>query len=165
MSQIEIIDDYLPEDIFNEMQDLMLSAGIPWFFNDYIVTESPDLFQLVHTFTPDKPYVQLLNPLLKKLNPREVLRCKANLRPQTSQNIQSPYHLDQTNVHGTYKSYKVAIYYINTNNGYTIFEHNKQKVQSIANRILLFDGTLKHAGCSCTDAKRRVVLNINYMEK
>ncbi len=165
MSQIEIIDNYLPEDVFNEMQELMLSAGIPWFFNDYIVTDNKDLYQLIHTFTPDKPTVQLLNPLLKKLNPKEVLRCKANLRPKSHTLDQSPYHLDQTNVHGTYKSYKVAIYYINTNNGYTIFEHNKQKVESIANRMLIFDGTLKHAGTTCTDQQRRVVLNINYMEK
>ena len=73
MSQIEIIDNYLPQDTFNEMQELMLSAGIPWFFNDYIVTDNKDLYQLIHTFTPDKPTVQLLNPLLKKLNPTDSL--------------------------------------------------------------------------------------------
>mgnify|MGYP001320920785 CR=1 FL=1 len=161
MSQIEIIDNYLPQDIFNTLQELLLSKGFPWFFNDYIVDHTPTNYQFVHVFKPNSQYIQLVRPLLNKINPTQVLRCKLNLRPITQQHEQSPYHIDQTK----YPKYKIAIYYINTNNGYTIFEHNKQQVESIANRILIFDGQLKHAGVSSTDTKRRVVLNLNYMEQ
>jgi len=161
MSQIEIIDDYLPQDIFNKLQELLLSGGFPWFYNDYIVEQTPINYQFVHTFKPDSPYTKLITPLFVKIKPKEIMRCKLNLRPITQQPEQSPYHIDQTK----YPKYKIAIYYINTNNGYTIFEHNKQQVQSKANRILIFDGHLRHAGVSSTDTKRRVVLNLNYMEE
>ena len=159
MSQIEIIDNYLPDDIFNEMQDLMLSRGFPWFYQDRIVKHTPINYQFVHVFKPDSQYTQLVRPLLNKINPTQVLRCKVNLRPITQQHEQSPYHVDQTRN----QNHKIAIYYINTNNGYTIFEHDKQQIQSIQNRLIIFDGHLRHAGVSTTDTKRRVVLNLNYI--
>ena len=82
-----------------------------------------------------------------------------NLRPITDEPSQSPYHQDQSKN----PNHKIAIYYINTNNGYTIFEHNKQQIQSIQNRLIIFDGHLRHAGVSTTDTKRREVLNLNYI--
>ena len=54
-----------------------------------------------------------------------------------------------------------AILYINTNNGYTKFKKGG-KVKSVANRMLIFDSQLEHAGVTCTDALRRVVVNFNY---
>ena len=36
------------------------------------------------------------------------------------------------------------------------------EVKGIENRLLLFDSHIEHAGTSCTDELRRVVLNINY---
>ena len=37
------------------------------------------------------------------------------------------------------------------------------KVESIENRLILFDSQTQHAGTSCTDKRKRVVLNINYV--
>ena len=161
MSQIEIIDDYLPQDTFNKLQEQLLCQQFPWFYRNGIVKLNPIYFQFVHTFKPPSPYIDIIAPLLHKIDPKQVLRCKCNLRPITQQPERSPYHIDLSNNN----DYKIAIYYINTNNGYTIFRHNEQQVQSKANRILLFDGTLEHAGVSSTDTKRRVVLNLNYLPK
>ena len=161
MSQIEIIDDYLPQDTFNKLQEQLLCQQFPWFYRNGIVKLNPIYFQFVHTFKPPSPFLQVIRPFIEKLDPKSIIRCKANLRPLAIPPEQSPYHHDQIHC----QDHMVAIYYLNTNNGYTIFEHNKQKVESIANRLLIFDGSLKHAGCSCTDAKQRVVLNINYLEK
>ena len=161
MSRIEIIDNYLPDDIFtNIIQKEILSTRFPWYFKDHIVRHTPINYQFVHVFKPPSPYLQVIRPLIEKLDPKSIIRCKANLRPITDKPEQSPYHVDQSQC----SDHMVAIYYINTNNGYTIFEHNKQKVESIANRLLIFDGHLRHAGCNCTDVKQRVVLNINYLE-
>ena len=55
-----------------------------------------------------------------------------------------------------------AIFYVNTNNGKTIFKHNKEQISSRENRVVIFDGRLKHAGTTCTDAKNRIVINLNY---
>ena len=53
---------------------------------------------------------------------------------------------------------------MNTNNGYTKFE-NGTKVESVANRMLTFSANMKHTGTSCTDEKRRIVINFNYYRK
>ena len=73
--------------------------------------------------------------------------------------IRHGFHVD---VPTDYDS-KTAILYLNTNNGYTEFE-NGQRVESVANRLVVFDSALKHTGTTCTDQKRRIVLNLNYID-
>lgn len=157
MSQIEIIDDYLPQDTFNTLQEHLLSHKFPWYYKDHIVNNHTNNYQFVHVFKPPSPYINILQPLIHKIDPKYIIRCKLNLRPITQQHEQSLYHVDQQDT-----NHKIAIYYINTNNGYTIFKHNNQQVQSISNRIVLFNGNIIHAGVSSTNTKRRVVLNLNY---
>ena len=50
---------------------------------------------------------------------------------------------------------------MNTNNGGTKFE-DCTFVNSVSNRMVTFDCSLKHAPVSCTDVDRRIVVNINY---
>ena len=57
---------------------------------------------------------------------------------------------------------KTAIFYVNTNNGWTEFKKGG-KVKSVANRIVIFDSQLYHQGYTCTDQKRRVVMNFNWI--
>ena len=69
------------------------------------------------------------------------------------------YHTDWTfpgSIHRT------AIYYCNTNNGFTEFETG-EKFNSEFNRLVIFDGRIKHMGYTCTDQQTRVVLNVNYL--
>ena len=58
--------------------------------------------------------------------------------------------------------HKGAIFYINTNNGVTVLEDGTE-IESIENRLLLFDSSKKHNSTSCTDAKVRVNINFNYL--
>jgi len=53
-----------------------------------------------------------------------------------------------------------AIFYLNTNNGLTVV--NNQEVESIENRLLLFDPTVPHHSTTCTDDKCRVNVNFNF---
>ena len=59
---------------------------------------------------------------------------------------------------------KTAIYYVNTNNGGTIFRINKKeiKVESEENKIVIFNSKILHAAKSQTDTDTRIVININY---
>ena len=50
---------------------------------------------------------------------------------------------------------------MNTNNGYTFFENGK-KVLSKENTAVEFNSNIKHSGTTCTNAKCRVVMNLNY---
>ena len=61
------------------------------------------------------------------------------------------------------KHWTTAIFYLNSNNGYTEFEDGT-KVESVANRFVSFPSTLKHRGTSCTDENVRVVINFNYFK-
>ena len=164
---MKIIDNFLAEDDFLNLKQALSSKTFNWNFNDTIASanSNPDNFQFVHTFfTITNPYLEqkqsnqshILKPLLFKLQPFNILRVKANLRPRTYKNILSNFHTD-LNLNQT-----TAIFYLNTCNGYTLFEDDT-KVLSVENRILIFDGSLKHCGASCTDQKRRILININYI--
>ena len=59
---------------------------------------------------------------------------------------------------------KIALFYLNTNNGYTILEDGT-KIESIENRLAIFDNTVIHTDCSQTDTEGRLVLNIAFTTK
>ena len=84
------------------------------------------------------------------------MRIKANLNVATKKHIKRDLHTDFDVPCIT------AIAYMNTNNGYTIFEDGT-KIESVENRVLIFDSQLRHAGIPCTDEKRRVVINFNFI--
>ena len=164
---MKIIDDFLSKDDFFNIQLALASQNFNWSFNNTIASANPnpDNFQFTHTFfTITNPYLEkqqsnqshILKPLLLKLQPQFIFRVKANLRPRTHKHILSDFHTDYNLKQTT------AIFYLNTCDGYTLFEDNT-KVLSVANRILIFDGSLKHCGASCTDQKRRILINFNYI--
>ncbi len=166
VKQIEILDDFLPTDTFERLRSFMCSTYIPWYYIDYIVDKKGSDYQFVHRFlssTSKSPFYKYIKPIIDKISPHELMRVKANLRPKSIKPIQTPFHTDYDIPDDPRHQFKTAIYYINTNNGYTIFKHNKQQVQSKANRLLVFNGHLHHAGVSNTDNnKNRIVININY---
>ena len=110
-----------------------------------------------------------VGPVLGKLTDgtkhpvKVVLRVKANLRTRTTEIQPSSYHQDYADVFGDTKiPYYSAIYYVNSNDGYTEFKTG-EKIESVANRLLLFSGDQDHRGTSCTNAKQRIVINFNYV--
>ena len=86
------------------------------------------------------------------------MRVKANMNMRTPEIIEHGFHTDGTS------SCTAAIYYVNTNDGYTAFEDGT-KVESIANRLVVFNTQTKHTGTTCTNAKFRCVINFNYYEE
>ena len=89
---------------------------------------------------------------------KTIIRIKANLTTVTPKPIQSDWHIDH-DFQGT-----TAIFYLNTNNGHTVFKDYDQKVQSVANRVLIFPTDLYHAGVSSTNTKARYLINLNYLD-
>tara|TARA_R100000005_G_C4957953_1_gene175833 strand:- start:135 stop:626 length:492 start_codon:yes stop_codon:yes gene_type:complete len=159
---IKIYDKFLPEDQSGLIEKYMSGYDVPWTYSsgcDY--PDQGDLFQFVHAFPGyTNQSLGVLDFLINKLREVEskkfsIMRIKANLNPKTNEHIQlGEYHVDFDNV-------RTAIFYINTNNGYTLFESG-DRVDSVSNRIVLFDSNTKHVGYSCTDEKIRLVVNINY---
>ena len=162
---MKVIDNFLNDDEFNIIQQYFLNDSFVWHLNDSIANKRQgiDQYQFTHTFFDiSKPslqnYSSFLQPLLLKLKAQYIFRIKANLRPRTTQGVLSDYHVDMS------LNQQTAIFYLNTNNGYTKFQQNDyEDVPSVANRLLTFYGGLKHCGSSCTDSNYRIVLNINYI--
>jgi len=55
----------------------------------------------------------------------------------------------------------LALLSINTCNGFTVLEDGT-KIESKRNRLLLIDGSTKHASTTCTDAQIRVNVGVNF---
>ena len=164
----QIIDNFLPQEQFKLSQSLIMDYGFPWMWNDSVTNEvgysNPKEFQFVHLFydplsgvTTQYPgWLNIVKPYGDKFNPISLMRIKANLNVSTKKHIKRDLHTD-FNVPCI-----TAIAYMNTNNGYTIFEDGT-KIESVENRVLIFDSQLRHAGVPCTDEKRRVVINFNFI--
>ena len=164
MIELKIIDNFLPEKEFESINKLFMDEDhdFPWYYNDYISHDKDGLFQFVHMFFtenrgPVSKHLPIWNNFIVKAGSHQnkCRRIKSNLTLKTKEPRPTPYHTD-------YADMMTAIFYINTNNGYTIFEDGT-KVESIENRVVIFDSHKKHAGVPCTDEKRRVVLNFNFL--
>ena len=159
---MEIIDNFLPEDQFNIIYKTMFEEyDFEWFFTDgQNYPNEPDKFMFNHVFVAIKEginshHFEMLDPVLKKLGAYRIFRVKANLTVRTNEHEPSGFHVDG------FDNSLTSIYYINTCNGWTEFETGG-KVESVANRMLIFDSNLVHAGFSCTDQKTRILINFNY---
>ena len=113
----------------------MESADFPWYFNPTVVTAPPKIdtyFQFTHFFyrkgmwCSDHSWV--LKPILEKIKPLSILRIKANLNPRETKHIEHGFHNDFAFTDNA--KITTAIFYVNTNNGYTLFE-NGDKVKSV----------------------------------
>ena len=168
---MKIIDNFLEEDVFKGIQ-LHLQRSTLWGFSNHIdyEEEEGDGFQFTHTYVIAgnhmSDYCRELFPIMNKISPVTFSRIKANLITRTPKIIENSFHIDLNLIKDEerLKQWTTGILYINTNNGYTIFEDGS-KVESVANRYVSFPSNLKHKGTSCSDKKIRVVVNFNYFEK
>tara|TARA_R100000005_G_C4988939_1_gene196685 strand:- start:975 stop:1454 length:480 start_codon:yes stop_codon:yes gene_type:complete len=157
---VKIKDNYLEEDDYKTLKSIMESDEFPWFYNSEKVIGDKGLFksQLVHIFYKDNyvnsKFFSYLDPIIKKLNSLSLIHIKANLNPISHQLVKFGKHVDQD-----FKC-KAALYYINNNNGYT--QIGNRKVESKANRMVLFDADQGHYGTNSTDCNNRMVINFNY---
>ena len=166
----KIIDNVFPKQVADEIaNDFLDDARFPWFYNSSKI--SPDFavdnlnnYQFTHIFynkyTVTSGLFSIVAPIIDYLNPESIIRIKANLHPRTEIRNTFDYHID---FGGKSNDRKTAIYYVNTNNGVTILEDGTE-IESIANRLLIFDQKTLHAGTTCTDQKVRCVINLNYTE-
>jgi hypothetical protein len=164
---ISVIDNFLDADSFKQLQTVMLeNSEFPWYVSNGVVKPIDDRsndflenYQFTHlfydNFKPNSEYYGYLTKLIEKINPDALIRIKANLNPVSSQQITYDFHVDMPKI-----KCKTAVFYINSNNGYTIV--GDEKIASVENRIVIFDSNIMHTGTTCTDQKYRCVINFNY---
>lgn len=166
---MDIIDNFLSKESYKKIYKTLLSKNFPWYVSNIIYPDAKFKdnkmlnVQFKSTFATgnhrpadNSKGLDLVDPILKKINPTEIYRIKANLTVGRNNPECTSFHIDSS------KPGFTGIYYVNTCNGYTLFEESKIKVESVANRMLIFDNKLKHTGVTCTDSKFRVVINFNW---
>ena len=171
---MKIIDNFLPDYQFKQIQSIFLGTFFPWYYNERVVNPSadgynPKNYQFVHTLFNSEPpwngipsdqYQYLKNSsFFALLGVNKFERIKVNLNTRTIFNRGSGWHIDSEHIPEVKNT---AVYYLNTCNGYTKFKKGG-KVKSVENRIVIFDSQLYHQGYTCTDQKRRVVMNLNWI--
>ena len=158
---MKIINNFLDKKDFSIIESKMMGDTFPWYYNDDIVGGEDNFFQFTYTFIRygkqncDAEAMEIMRPLLNKIKFTRMERIKVNLLTKTEKIIEHGFHSDFPNV-------KTGIYYLNDCNGYTKFKDGK-KIKSEKNKYIEFDSNLEHTGTTCTDKKRRVVINLNYL--
>jgi hypothetical protein len=158
----KIIDNFLEKEKFKELQEIVMNSNFPWFFqktvNDNHKKEDNTCY-FTHAAFKKNEKSHICNYILdlfdNKIKAKSYIRIKFNCYPKTNiLEIHEP-HIDYPYKH------KGAIFYINSNDGFTILEKNI-KVNSIENRMLFFEANKFHSSTSCTNVKARFNINFNY---
>jgi len=160
----DVIDNFLPQDYFKQLQDLVIyNANFPYFLIKGVVFEEDDDYQFTHLLVDrgniNSAHYNNFVPIFEKLNAKKIQRAKINLQPRSANIELTRPHKDHDDV----EDIKACVLYLNTNNGFTYF--GEEKVYSVENRVVLFNGNHLHGGSTCTDHNVRVVLNINYFDQ
>ena len=106
---------------------------------------------------PNSTHYKTIIPLLDKLDVQCLIRIKANLYPNTEILHEHPMHVDRDFSHSG------AILSLNTCDGYTKLKDGT-KIDSVANRVLLFDSSEEHCSTTTTNVLARINININYIQ-
>ena len=167
---VTIIDNFLEEDKFKSISDLM-PYQISWHYYDHAVYDIDDdsslnLFknrkdllgitkdldnnshcQFNHVLYESSNWAyykaeELLQPILEKLVFNTLSRIKINMTLPTVNPTVGGWHTDNR-TNGS--SAITSIYYVNSNNGYTLFEDGT-RVDSKANRLVSFPTNMPHTG-------------------
>ena len=170
----ELIDNFLPSDVLDEFRRLLIPTecttrkkAITWEYtpnpaqikekdNKTSEIKYPFYFShMVYKYTILSPLYDKILPHCELLKFKALIRIKFNMYPNTE-------ILKEHGMHTDYEfSHKAGILSINTCDGYTKLEDGT-KIDSIANRMLIFDASNLHAPSTTTDQPVRVNINFNY---
>lgn len=159
----KIIDNFLPKEEFERLSNIVMSNEFAWYWQSKINIEHTSEVDYTSYFTHvcfnhnsiNSPTFYEFKNILDILKVKAVIRLKINCYPNTGKlDVHEP-HSDEPYPH------KGFILYFNTCNGHTILGDGT-KIESIANRALLFDPSIPHQSTNATDVKARFNINMNY---
>ena len=157
----KVIDNFIDKDNLTVLKSVLESNSFPWYFEKKSIKDSNNKldYHFGHNFylndNVSSDFIKLLNPIIEKLKVNSLIRVKANLTMKSDKPLNTTPHIDQT------FDCKVALYYLNTTNGPTTI--GDKKVDSVENRIVLFNSSVKHFFSTCTDQSTRTTINFNYV--
>lgn len=165
---IEIYDNFLEENNYKNIKYwLEDSSEFPWFYNPSMAyfedrnNEDINNYMFVHNFYSNysirSDFYHIVTPIIEKINPVSIIRIKANLNPHTESTYMSDFHVDYD-----HESIHTALYYVNTNNGSTIFK-NGEEVGCKENRLIIFPCKMEHRANNTTNKRVKIAINFNFI--
>ena len=183
MTEYKVIDNFLPSDVFDKIHELLLfptlikNKPVPtWTYSPNVMgvkaikekeqekkwgifaSTDQKLFYMVHIAydrTIASHFYDEIMPYCKSLDIKALIRIKINMFPNTEILKEHGMHIDYKFPH------KGALFSVNTCDGYTKLEDGT-KIDSVANRMLLFEAGKPHSSTTCTNQPVRVTINFNY---
>lgn len=162
---IDVYDNFLDTEEFLLLKKNILTNNnntFPWFYSDYKVMPGDGIVQFTHIFYQNyhinSNYYKFLKPIMDKLDPSAIRKIKSNMTFKNNYIHNFCFHTDFDN---NLENQKTGIFYVNSNNGKTLFELGKQ-VDSVENRMVIFPTSLMHTGTTHTDTDVRCVINFNW---
>ncbi len=170
MKNIQVIDNFLSDyyaDTYVKVFDgIRGGAGcFPWFFcNDlnkksYLGNYYFNHQVIMNYKVENDLWLSIFEPLVNRIGIsfNDVWRLKVNLYPRTHLRVHHEPHCDYKPDCGL----RTCLYYVNDNNGMTVFD-GKKKVRSKKNRAILFDGSNKHHSTTPTNCNWRCSINVDF---
>ena len=175
-SSYEIIDDALDYKQFENVRDFICSDTFSWYFQKTVtyqtghsellkepLTELQQIYNDMYTHTiyvddvinTKNEVWEKIQPITQMLKIKSLMRIKVNNYPRTSKLIHHKNHFDYPFKH------KGALFYVNDCDGLTVLEDGTE-IESVANRLLLFDSSKPHHSTTTTNKPRRININFNY---
>jgi hypothetical protein len=181
---VEVYDNFFDEDSFNNIKDIVEGVDFSWTRSrivneDYhqvkinnrmrMLMDKKYNHQFIHCLYEDStPKSEFSHEVLRsfiqtldnKVPVRAILRAKVNFNSCTENIVEHALHHDYNPT--LYSDLKTVLFYVNTNDGYTLFEDGN-KIDSVANRCVIMTENILHTGTNCTDDFGRIVIVINYL--
>jgi hypothetical protein len=169
---MQIIDDFLPKEIYQQILTEINGLNFGWFYRDYSSVDNDNISQFVHTFYVDdkvnSDFFDLVIPIMTmfelKTNykVKRLHRAKANLllnTPYKENDLKKAIHQDVTNQSGI-----SLLYYVEDSDGDTIVynETKEKKVNQVppkANRAFIFKADQWHNATPPKEHRTRKVIN------
>ena len=135
---MKIIHNCLSNKEFKTLQTTLTSNDFPWFYREAEVKKET---------------------ILEKIKCTSLVWVRANLLINKSTPIRSALHRDMGSSKGT-----TAIFYVNSNNGFTLLKTDKGDVKSSSeeNKLIIFDSQTLHQSVRQTNTNQRITINFNF---
>lgn len=166
---IKVIDNFLNDSYHKEILNLLNGPNFPWYYQDNLTyrnqKNSLNDFGFSHVFLnkngPKSSYYNLILPFILKvkdeIKAKTIIRCRGDMTVLSIKKYIHQYHTDSSTPN------IASVYYVNNSDGETIFKESKKSIKPKANRLIIFDGSILHTGCSPQKNKNRILLNSNYL--
>jgi len=177
MLNYNIIDNFLPEEEFKKLSDfivfnnkfpLTIDDGVGYGpnnkdYNEKLEKDFRNWYAVHISYINDVPIsnsydviAPILSPAFNKLEIKSLLKIKTNFYPYTHKIFEHSPHIDYKFRCGA------AVLSLNTCDGFTRLSDGT-KIDSIANRVVLFEGNTLHNSSTTSNAKGRWNINFNFL--